>query len=169
MHTITRITEFEGKVLLSLQEEVEKAHLAYLDKVAEYTGAHAAIREKNKDNAELKYNHNQVDTGYGFTCDEEILPFVMAIREKGFRTLGSCQCHNDITKERFVTFISEPHKLFDFVMHIKNKMYNGEFGGGWREEIIIQGFKDEPWAALNWQVKNDDKILETIKSYEEEK
>jgi hypothetical protein len=35
--------------------------------------------------------HRQVDSGLGFTCDEQILPFVTAAADAGMKTESSCQ------------------------------------------------------------------------------
>lgn len=42
------------------------------------------------------YDHPQVDTGLGFTCDEQILDTVLAINKvPGIRTQTSCQAYSD--------------------------------------------------------------------------
>lgn len=71
--------------------------------------------------------HETVDSGLGYPCDVEILPFVRAISKTSFRTLSSCQewySDNFMHSRRRFLWVdhtdSNPHVLLEFCIHIRD-------------------------------------------------
>jgi hypothetical protein len=64
--------------------------------------------------------HRQIRTPFGFTCDEGILPFVVAARVVGMETLGSCEADNNWRQQRWIFYThSDPKIVFAFALHLK--------------------------------------------------
>jgi hypothetical protein len=126
--------------------------------------------------------HPQVDSGFGFTCDEEILPFIIAFYSVGMRTLGSCQSIPAWSPSVTVssTFLSLPmsfprrwvaythddlQTVFDFAIHVRNKLL--EPGGDWTQLIEIDRYSspDMVFATLEFTPNLDEKVLAMIKMW----
>lgn len=80
------------------------------------------------------YNHPQVDTGLGFSCDAEILDVVRAFNLSGMVTRFSCQDHyhnspEDMRPSIALAFVNFTHPnlhiLMDFCSHINATLCKG--------------------------------------------
>jgi hypothetical protein len=123
--------------------------------------------------------HPQVDSGHGFTCDEEILPFIEAFYEVGLTTLGSCQgIHawspsvviNQNPKatgfpRRWVAYThSNPQAVFVFALYIRQVLPEID---GWSQTIHIDHYSvpDTVYGTLEFVPNLDSRVLEVIKSW----
>jgi hypothetical protein len=111
--------------------------------------------------------HPQVDTKKGFTCDEELLPFVEALYSTGFRTCGpSCQNTNRqyVIQRRVLGYEhDDPFVLLKMALYLRDKIH----GDSWGQEMSI----DHSWepsritVGMSWTKNLDKKVLKAITSY----
>ena len=116
--------------------------------------------------------HPQVDTRLGFTVDEELLKFVMPIRDAGFNTdAGWCQNTNEsggdawlIPRRRIGYVHADAHALLDFCLHIRKCLMKQD---GWNQTITVDNYfvPPTPSAVLTFVARLDDQVLEAINSY----
>jgi hypothetical protein len=129
----------------------------------------------------MEFIHPQVDSGFGFTCDEEILLFVVAFHTMGMKTLSSCQGINAQPPVNPVTYISQPRPkgfprrwvaythddpqvVLAFARHIRDGMQELD---GWGQLIAVDHFTvpDTIFATLEFTANFDAKILNIIKAW----
>ena len=126
--------------------------------------------------------HPQVDSGFGFTCDEEILPFIAAFYSVGMQTLGSCQGISAWSPavivastfsatptgfpRRWIAYThTDPQVVFNFALYIRDGV--GEIGG-WAQAVMADHHSapDAVFAALEFTPDFDAKMLDLIKAWE---
>lgn len=123
--------------------------------------------------------HPQVDSGFGFTCDEDILPFIVAFYSVGMKTLGSCQeihawspsvvitPHPIATAfpRRWVAYThADPQTVFKFAQYVRDSV--SELNG-WGQLVMIDhhSVPDTIFATLEFTLNLDAKMLTVIKAW----
>lgn len=123
--------------------------------------------------------HPQVDSKFGFTCDEEILPFIEAFYQVGMKTLGSCQGIHAwspsvvITAHpvalafprRWIAYTHvDPLVVFRFAQYIRDNISEMS---GWGQSILMDhhSIPDTIFATLEFTVNLDAKMLTIIKGW----
>lgn len=125
--------------------------------------------------------HLQVDSGLGYTCDEEILPFVLLTNNDTLRTQSSCQewWQNEYRahKRRFIMIRSCGNDAMDilkFCIHMKESLNNlcgDRFSDkGWipyKCELDIDFWTqpDGPSVSLWWDKIIDSDIIISLQSF----
>jgi hypothetical protein len=125
--------------------------------------------------------HPQVDSGFGFTCDEEILPFIVALYSVGMKTLGSCQGIHASNQgivvslkikaypRRWVAYTHDnPQIVFNFATHVRDNLLGID---GWGQSIAIDHYTvpDVIYGKLEFVYSLDSKIMSIIRSSLSEK
>lgn len=115
--------------------------------------------------------HPQVDSGYGFTCDKNMLEVVKMIWGIGFKTLSCCQNTNDTDEDQRavprseITFTHEnPFMLLILCMHIRSVMGKR---AGWSQNIICDGYYNHkyPFSLLTYIPQQKRKLIDAIKGF----
>jgi hypothetical protein len=106
----------------------------------------------------------------GFTCDEELVPFVLLFYKVGFPTGCSFQgSERYAVQRRPVTFGSasyDPHKLLDFCLYIQQYLF---FETGWSQSIEVDTYhvprSEKVFAELTWTPDLDAKVLRMLRGW----
>lgn len=121
--------------------------------------------------------HPQVDSGFGFTCDEKILPFVKAFYVVGLKTLGSCQEIHASSQvivvsiktksypRRWVAYShSDPQTVFAFATHVRTSVQETD---GWEQSIFVDHYTtpDVVYGTLAFVPSLDVKMLSIINQW----
>jgi hypothetical protein len=122
--------------------------------------------------------HPQVDSGFGFTCDEDVLPIVQALFAAGFRTVGSCQNTNEssygdlwMIPRAYVAFMHDnPRRVMDLCLHVREFMALQERPGvtlGWNQKIEVDTYyvPSNPFATLDYGAKALPFLMTAIASF----
>jgi hypothetical protein len=123
--------------------------------------------------------HPQVDSGFGFTCDEEILLFIQAFYSVGMRTLGSCQgisawsqsvvispkSNPTAFPRRWIAYHhDDPLIIFEFARHIRDSINKTS---GWAQSIQLDHYSipDTIYSTLEFQQSMDVLVLNVIRMF----
>ncbi len=118
-------------------------------------------------------SHLQVDSGYGFTCDEKMLDIVKAIWSVGLKTDVCCQSNRDsgiggtqwIIDRQVVHFHhDDPHKLLDFCLYLRSEMLGIN---GWNMDIQVDDYcrPSYPKAKLTFTEESHDRVTQAISKF----
>lgn len=119
-------------------------------------------------------SHPQVLMPQGFTCDEQMVPFVEALWRKGLRSLGCCQNSNQSGRPAWVVprrEISYEHgkvnQLLGFCLHIRTCLLDK---AGWNQNMTIDSYftPSDPFASLSFGLAIDADVLAAIDSFEQQ-
>jgi hypothetical protein len=110
--------------------------------------------------------HPQVDSGFGFTCDEEILPFIPVFRSVGIETLSSCQASQMwLVPRRLISYThDDPSTILRFACHIRDTVPETS---GWCQNITVDHYKVPSgiYATLEFTADLDSKMLDATGSF----
>ena len=125
------------------------------------------IEKDTEDYVGYPFKHPQVDSGYGFTCDVDVLPVIKAVWNIDFKTVGSCQHWNEdqwpTLFERYVGIVHDDlHELLDFAIYLKNSQRSG--GHSYYQQMMFQWGTDI-WLSLHYRPNDDLFLLDIINRY----
>lgn len=121
--------------------------------------------------------HQQVFTGLGFTCDAEILPFVISInKDKYIQSSQSCQAskHRGWFVLRRMLSVRDKEqnytRLLEFMLHVRRVVTGGDDQGGYsgyQGQIRVDGYHvpSYPCAILEWTPDLDKTILQSLNDW----
>lgn len=111
--------------------------------------------------------HPQMDSGLGFTCDEEILPFILAFHSAGIKTLSSCQSGGPwlIPRRSVVYTHDDPQVVLKFALYLRDAVPGKS---GWQNQIRVDHYHVpdcECFSVLEFTSDFDTKMLTAIESF----
>jgi hypothetical protein len=120
-----------------------------------------------------EHTHLQVDTGLGFTVDEDILPIIKSVYAlPGFKILRDSSCQNtryeytSLPVRRQINIIhSDVQFLLDLFLYLKSHFNDKHTSHRFSLDQVISISEDEIFLGLYFSTNADAKLLEVLQAY----
>lgn len=115
------------------------------------------------------YRHKQVDSGFGFTCDEDVLEIIKTVWKIGFKTVGSCQALENYPANQTERYIGVEHDDGVMLFYLAKFLNDSFSGDGYQNSLWLgqtlhfQG--PHTWLALLFRDDRDQDLIKALNDF----